>query len=186
MIKKIFYIAGGLFLLLLVIAIITPSSKQSTSETETTPPPVSTITTESHSSGETSTGIGKTRSFFINELPSVDFTKGKDIDGQPVYSGRDGTTIFQLIGPEEGLTQASITVGMEYGDQEKILNQGKLLGVFARTVNPLSTEWVTSSISKLVAAPGNKLSKSFRNVKTTLVLADMGEFGFITLAYEAI
>ncbi len=183
LLKKWWFWVGAVLLLLILIGRFGKNTQTTTASIPappTAPSPPPSPTEPATNSGP---GIGKTRSFFVATLPDVNFSQGKDIDGEPNYVGTEGAAMFQLIGPEDNLTEASVTISMDLSDQGMAAKCGRLFGAFANTVAPGSSTWFANNIER---ASKEEVTKHFGKILGKISVADMGNnLAIVSLTFSA-
>lgn len=137
-------------------------------------------------------GLGITRSRLrgMYEQSGIDFVfqDSSEVDGQPRIMAKspDGLAIMEIIGPEEDIVQADITVAVPTDSPEIVAKNAVYLLAFFKTIFPRDYErlndWWQANLQRAV--------KGGETIKTTsgnaaVRLTAMKELGMICVAVEA-
>lgn len=110
-------------------------------------------------------GIGISRQEMIEVLTKPEigfsFSEGTAIEEQSKFVGELDEKIVQLIGHEYELSEASITVDINWDSKndEIALNMVNVIG-FANLINKSSTDWILKEFQKLSETPQNEYSSN--------------------------
>lgn len=136
-------------------------------------------------------GIGISRQQMINVLnkPEIGFSfvEGTPIEGQSNFVGQRNGNVVQLIGPEDNLTEASITalINWESKNEDIVLNMIMVVG-FANIIDESSYNWIVTEYEKFCKTPQNEYNnyKIFSENRFDISYAPVGLTAFFSLTVK--
>ena len=156
----------------------TETTSTTTESTASAPTPAETVAATSANS---SSGIGVTRSHIIKTL-GFKFEKQADVKGMENYTFENSALMYQILGPESSVSEASLTMAFDMSNNEKAQAAGTLLGVLAKAVCPDSQPWLQTAIKD--AMTSGTTSKTFGNIKATLGMMTSDGTHVVMLGYQ--
>lgn len=193
---------GGLIALIVVVTIIraivdpegfkssmkSAETKQATEqkvEPEPTPKPELEPKPTPKSEPEKPLTIGISREKITDLFASVNFEKGKPIDGLENYIGTSGNNcIIQLIGPEDALVRASITGGFGGADGEQGKETIEEMITFVSLNDVGQRPWIIESLQGIISGNTEKATKIVGSKRYTISAAKIGDVEMVTIGVE--
>jgi hypothetical protein len=191
---------GGLIALIVVVtvirAIIDPEgfkssmksaeTKQTTEqkvEPEPTPKPEPEPTSKPELKKPLTIGISREK--IMDLFATVNFEKGKPIDGLENYIGTSGNNcIIQLIGPEDALVRASITGGFGGADGGQGKETIEEMIIFVSLNDFGQRPWIIESLQGIISGNTEKATKIVGSKRYTISAAKIGDVEMVTIGVE--